>query len=105
MTSLVPLKLTDDNEIIWQNPKPCSTYFCRPVQFSFLKENKLVVTEHLKEMEDQIKLLTTTHCMETRIRHELMTTMIDGKICTYITDARSSATYYLCLAMPSDMNN
>lgn len=43
MTSLVPLKLTDGDNTVWTNPKPCSTLYCRPVQFTFVKESEAVV--------------------------------------------------------------
>lgn len=35
MTSLVPLKLEAGNVVIWSNPKPSSTFYCRPVKFQF----------------------------------------------------------------------
>lgn len=34
-----------------------------------------------------------------------MMTMIDGKICTYISEAKSNAACYLCLTKPTGMNN
>lgn len=105
MTSLVPLKVSCGEEIIWTNPKPCSASYCRPIQFSFMKETKFVVTEQQKKMEEEIKELQASPCGTNQVTHELMMTMIDGKVCTYLSEARSSATCYLCLAKPSEMNN
>lgn len=105
MTTLVPLKLTAGNEVIWENKKPCSALYCRPVQFIFIKESKLVVKEQLSAMEEEIRSLSSTECDTDRIKHNLIMTMIDGKVCTYLSEATSPATCYLCLAKPSEMNN
>jgi hypothetical protein len=46
MTSLVPIQLygiqknNDEKIIIWKNPCPSSTGFCRPVRFLFEKETQ-----------------------------------------------------------------
>lgn len=107
MTSLVPLKLvSSDDEVVWENPKPCSVMFCRPIQFSFMKESKLAVTDHHHQMDEEIKSLQpTVACNNNKVIHKLKMTMIDGKVCTYLSEARSSATCYLCLAKPSEMND
>ena len=36
--SFVPLRLSDGQNIIWQNPRPSSTLYCRPIKFIFSKE-------------------------------------------------------------------
>lgn len=105
MTSLVPLKLTAEGDIIWTNPKPCSPTYCRPVQFSFLKENKEVVMEEKTRMDNEIQALVPSKYKGNEISHKLMMTMIDGKICTYLSEAKSNAACYLCLAKPTEMNN
>lgn len=104
MTTLVPLKIQSGNEVIWDNPKPCSALYCRPLQFMFAKESKVLVQEQLAKIEDEIKSLKATQYESNTIDHSLVMTMIDGKICTYLSDAKSSATCYLCLAKPSEMN-
>lgn len=105
MTTLVPLKITREDDPIWINPRPCSSSYCRPVQFIFTKESKFVVTEHQKQMEDEINALRPVDCGTNVVNHKLMMTMIDGKICTYLSDAKSSSSCYLCLAKPSNMND
>lgn len=105
MTSLVPLKLTDGDNTLWTNPKPCSTLYCRPVQFTFVKESEAVVIEHKRQMDDEIKVLIPTECGNSnKVTHKLMMTMIDAKVCTYLSEARSNASCYLCLAKPTEMN-
>jgi hypothetical protein len=56
-------------------------------------------------MEEEIKLLRPTLCDCVQVSHNLVMTMIDRKVCTYLSEAHSSALYYLCLAKPSHMNN
>lgn len=105
MTSLVPLKLTADGDTVWANPKPCSPRYCRPVQFSFVKETKEVVINEKTAMDNEIEALVPSKCQGHEISHQLMMTMIDGKICTYLSEAKSNAACYLCLAKPTEMNN
>lgn len=105
MTSLVPLKLIDGDRTLWINPKPCSSLYCRPVQFTFVKESEAVVKDHKKQMDDQIKTLVPTECSNNnKVTHQLMMTMIDAKVCTYLSEAKSNASCYLCLAKPTEMN-
>lgn len=41
--SLVPLQLRDESgHIAWQNPRPSSTMYCRPIKFIFSKESKVI---------------------------------------------------------------
>lgn len=105
MTSLVPLKLIAEDDTVWLNPKPCSSFYCRPVKFSFVKENKDVVIGEKTRMDNEIQALIPTIYQSNTVDHQLMMTMIDGKICTYISDAKSTAACFLCLAKPTEMNN
>lgn len=104
MTSLVPLKLVSGEDIVWTNPKPCSPSYCRPLMFRFVKESEAVVLEQKGKIEEEIKALLPTEYNTCKIHHALKMTMIDGKICTYLSAARSNATCYLCLAKPTEMN-
>jgi len=51
--SLVPLRLvanckyTNENTILWENPCPPSTRYCRPIKFSYEKET----SERLPELK------------------------------------------------------
>ncbi|XP_060801327.1 uncharacterized protein LOC106142803 [Amyelois transitella] len=105
MTSLVPLKLESDNVLIWENPKPSSTFYCRPVKFQFAKETSEFIKQEEAAMKEEIRNLTVSRCGEVEISHDLHMTMIDGKIATIITDTPSAATCNICLAKPSEMNN
>ncbi|XP_049871228.1 uncharacterized protein LOC126370435 [Pectinophora gossypiella] len=106
MTSIVPLRLVDSAGMtIWENPNPSSTFYCRPVKFTFISETASIIkTEHL-EMEREISELVPTQCGSVDIVHELHMTMIDGKVANVIADVPSAATCPICLAKPSEMNN
>ena len=43
--SLVPLKLTVNDTVIWYNKKHSSTYFCRPVCLQYKKETDVLIKE------------------------------------------------------------
>lgn len=59
--SLVPLQLRDESgNIAWQNPRPSSTMYCRPIKFMFSKESKeFTVSETDKVLKDISELLPT----------------------------------------------
>lgn len=95
MTSLVPLNRADGDNILWENLKPCSTSYCRPVQFSFVSE--AVVINHKRQMDDEIKVLLPTKCNNNMVSHLLMMTMIDAKVCSCLSEANSNASCSLCL--------
>ena len=44
-TSIVPLKLTVNDTVIWHNKKPSSTHFCRPVCQQYKKESNVLIKE------------------------------------------------------------
>lgn len=83
MTTLVPLKLTKAEEVIWENPRPCSVLYCRPIQLLFIKESIVLVQEQLAKMEHEISSLKVTQYDNNEINHSLVMTMIDGKVAPF----------------------
>lgn len=61
--------------------------------------------EEEKKMKEEISALRPTKCGNNTISHKLLMTMIDAKVCTYLSTARSNAACYICLAKPSDLND
>jgi len=105
MTSFVPIKLVSDCDIIWSNPNPSSTRYCRPIKFEFVHENAEITRKEYKRMQNEIMNLLPTKCGNTTIKYEMLFTMIDGKVCTLSDTAISCSTCYICGAKPSEMNN
>ncbi|KAJ2941414.1 hypothetical protein O0L34_g3622 [Tuta absoluta] len=105
MTSIVPLRLIDGNTlIIWENPAPCSTYYGRPIKFTFSSETADFIKAEESNMNQEIAELIPTTCDNVEIGHELHMTMIDGKVVTSLADVQSHSTCPICLATPSQMN-
>ena len=115
LTSVVPIQMYgyDNNRnneklIFWQNPKVSSTKYCRPIHFQFKKETKQTTKEEVKHIQAQIQNLQPSHVIvgnvELAIKHKLILTMVDQKVCNSITDT-SSQKCYICAASPKDMNN
>eukprot|EP00734_Pompholyxophrys_sp_LG126_P000180 Pompholyxophrys_sp_v1_NODE_30_length_3689_cov_21.111998.p2 type:complete len:247 gc:universal NODE_30_length_3689_cov_21.111998:3048-2308(-) len=109
-TSVVPLLLKVGQKIIWKNPCPGSSRFCRPLHLQFSKEDR-EVSEHMEEFVlSQINNLSQSifrsldDKLEIHISHQLMYTMIDGKASNNLTGTGNS-TCRLCGAKPSEMNN
>lgn len=107
MSTLVPIQLFDpqDSTIIWENKRPSSSEFCRPINFMFKKETVDVINEEVQRIESEISLLTTTNLENVQIDHQLFMTMVDGKICNVVTETKSSMRCYICGATPKLMNN
>lgn len=106
VTLLVPLRLIGEKDVVlWENPQPSSTKYCRPVKFHFQSETaELIKAEH-ERMQTAINNLTPTRLSENvSVQHQLLLTMIDGKICSTLAGF-SSMKCYICGATPKEMNN
>ena len=93
---------------MWKNPRPCSTRYCRPIRFQFLKENSEVSRKEEAYFKEKISNLNpTTFTLQNRdfkIEHSLQLTIVDGKICSALSES-SSCKCYLRGATPKEMNN
>lgn len=108
--SFVPLRLIDEgNNTIWQNPRPSSTMFCRPIKFIFVKETMEMTKIETNKVLEQINNLEPTFCdlagSEISVKHKLLLTMTDGKVCNALTETHSSQKCYICGATPTMMND
>lgn len=111
VVSVVPVKMyfkNNPNKIIWKNPTPSSTRFCRQKSFEYMKETDEVTRAKKNSIQLEIDNLQTTLCdLQTgrvEISHVLAFTMIDGKVCTAVTNTASAATCPTCGATPKLMN-
>lgn len=104
MGSLVPIKLVCGEQVIWQNDSPNSSYWCRPIFFEFVKENKITILRENSAIEEEIANLVETEVGEKKISHSLLMTMIDGKATSILCDT-SSQRCDICKATPTEMNN
>lgn len=57
ITSLVPLKMVCLDKIIWQNPRPSSTRFCRPLKIEYTKETSTISKLEKARVEEEKKLI------------------------------------------------
>jgi len=114
LVSMVPLCLKvilkDLTEIvIWNNPRPSSTNYCRPVKLEFAQETKEKVVKEFAEIDEKLRNLTCTKVKVNEetylVFHETHCTMIDGKICQYITFTSSASVCSFCGATPKQMND
>lgn len=103
MCSFVPLRLVCGEEKLWENPKPSSTMFCRPLYFKFANENKLNITEEQALVEAEIAALEPSIMGSHTVKHSMLMTMIDGKITSQLSNT-STQTCDICKATPSEMN-
>lgn len=107
--SFVPLQLVNGSNIIWQNPRPSSTMYCRPIKFIFAKETPELTLSETDKIFDEINNLLPSICnfnsAEVSVTHELMLTMVDGKVCNALTETHSSQKCYICGATPKMMND
>lgn len=106
--SFVPIKIysNENSKVLWQNNAPSSTRFCRPIKFKFVKEEKIAVKAIVERINEEISSLIPSVSEEgISVKHTLLFTMIDNKICNIMTNMQSSMKCYLCGASPKEMND
>ena len=114
-TSLVQWQLVGVNQetkkenLLWSNPKPSSTLFCRPLKLQFTKETEETILNEKTHFDKQIEKLqalkTTIHMKSVFIQYSLSMTMLNGKVCNAITNTKSAQRCYLCQATSKQFNN
>lgn len=112
-SSLVPLRLQshigDRLKILWQNPTPSSTRFCRPIRIRFLKEDVDITQQEIKYVEDQANHLMKTEIERSNgiiiVRHVLLPTMVDAKVCNAATGTSSTRKCYICGKTSKNFND
>lgn len=94
IASLVPLRLIEitSEAVLWENPRPSSTRFCRPISIEFAKETaektENVVADIKSEISSLVPLQIDIHGKRLKVKYELHLTAIDGKVCSTLTDHR-----------------
>lgn len=111
--SMVPIQMnfssTQRKIIVWQNPAPSSTRYCRPIKFVFAKESTELISQEVNLVQQEIRDLSPTLIRNGEqsflVESTFMLTMIDGKICTALSSVTSSSqTCFICGAKPSELN-
>lgn len=115
LTSMVPIQLIngDPNSkkklVIWQNPRPSSTRYCRPIRIQFKHETTELSVMEKQYIDQQISVLQATkvkiQLREVLVKHTLYFTMIDGKLCNAVNDNPSTQRCYICNLTSKDFNN
>lgn len=113
LSSLVPLRLVSylngRQNIWWQNPVPSSPRFCRPIRMQFIHENNKVTQDEISYIENAAQNLEKTEVAigtgVLQVKHTLMPTMVDGKVCNAATGTASTMRCYICKQSPKDFNN
>ena len=111
--SLVPIQMynvsnSQEKTILWQNPVPSSTKYCRPIKFVFTKETPETIKKEVDHINSEIAALIPTEIIVNDINLKVKTTlilcMVDGKVCNALSNYTSSQTCYICGATPKSMN-
>ncbi|KAK4878140.1 hypothetical protein RN001_010646 [Aquatica leii] len=86
---IVPLQLKAGKAIIWQNPRPSSVRYCRPIKIVFNKETTEIFNKEINIIEKQIKEILPTKLKinnkDIHVNHMFKLTMIDGKTFSVIS--------------------
>ena len=105
-----PLMLKVKDEVVWDNPLPNSTLYCRPVCLMHGKEERKNIEEHFKPIMDNITSLEeeSTPLIRGTIAHDLDVTceisMVDGKMIDLIHGDSGSFCHY-CDVTRDEANN
>ena len=106
LTCLVPVQIRNKvtGEVVWNNPRPSSTLYCRPIHFQYCKETIDVVTQESQFFREFQAVPTMVE--EFTIHHELEETMVDGKVATILSEATNATTSCsICGLTSSNLND
>jgi len=106
--SFIPIKIysIENGEVLWKNSSPSLTRFYRPIEFKFVKEEETEVKTIGERIKEEISSLTPSISKEgISMKHTLLFTMIDNKICIIMTNTKSLMKCYLCGASLKETNN
>ncbi|KAF2889151.1 hypothetical protein ILUMI_17022 [Ignelater luminosus] len=94
------VNIRSHKKILWQNPTPSSTRVYRPIRIRFLQETVDITKEETKYVEDQAKDLRKTEIPTSNgviyVRHTLLPTMVDAKVCNSATNTVFMMKCYIC---------
>lgn len=112
-SSFVYLQLVSEmhnqKNVIWQNPTPSSSRYCRPIRIRFVHETTDITNEEVQYVENKITSLQRTGVQTPSglalVEHKLLFTMIDGKVCNAVTGTKYTQRCYICGATSKEFNN
>lgn len=106
-SSVVPLQLVygKERKIMWQNPTPSSPRYCRPIRLQFIKETTDVTNDEIEYIENQIKEMGKTKIDDISVKHKIVFTMVDAKVCNAATHTKSTMKCYICGATSAQFND
>lgn len=110
-SSFVPLRLVcgTTKKTLWQCPTPSSSRYCRPIRIRFVKETVDITQEEIEYMENDVNALqSTTVLLQDKsylVKHTMMLTMVDAKVCNAATNTTSTMRCYICGATSKEFNN
>ena len=85
------LKVRNTSETVWMNPHTSSPKHCIPTIIKYAKETK------------ELTIITTNGVYI--VTTEIKLTIVDGKVCTALSDSLLSSICYICKATPTEINN
>lgn len=105
VTTIVPIRvITTNNVLVWQNPRPSSPRYCRPLRLQMAPETSELSRQETTNLQLERADLLPTKNEEWCIKHDLKLTMVDGKMINALTDTSSAMRCYLCGATTKDFN-
>ena len=116
----MPLQLKYKEQILWNNPVPSSTRFCRPVHLQFKQETTELSQKEHDNINDGIKKLKPLNVTididyelesdqnrrdDITVTYDLHLTMVDQKVINASTETKSTMRCYVCGVTPKQFNN
>lgn len=113
-SSFVPLQLvsmpeTANEKVIWKNPVHSSPRYCRPIRIRFVQESTDIINEEINYIRNAVEQLNATtniiHQANVAVKHKMLLTMVDGKVCNAVTNTRSTMRCFICGKTSKDFNH
>lgn len=109
LMSLVPLRLlgnpnSKEEIVLWDNPRPSSTQWCRPLRMLYKKETSTFTIQQVNNVREEIENLQPFVKGTLICKYQMCLTMLDGKAISALTEV-AAQNCHICQAKPSQMNN
>lgn len=88
---------------------PSYPRYCRPIRIRFIKETKDINNEEINHVKNAINALHETKVTSAdktySVKHKIVLTMVDAKVCNAATNTTSTMKCYICGLTSKNFNN
>lgn len=103
---MCPLSASCEDQILWKNPSPGGSLYCRPISINFSKESPEITKSEFEILQEQLECLVNqkidffshsdNKIISTILDIKAKCTMVDGKVLNVLADNKASLRCRIC---------